>query len=556
MSCQLSLRLGLVLLVGSFGCAHSERSRTVRVEQPETSEAVVAAKQGNPPATVSSRRRDHGITDDPPASGRLSDATGDIAAPRRIGAKSAVETAYRLADDLPSVTHAGAAETDFQTDPFSPNELVPPHPARAEAPDRPRSVADDAVGLTLQALEELALANNPSLAQGQALIWQAEGNWTQVGLYPNPVAGYTASEIGQEGEAGQEGAFVSQTLVTADKLQLNRAVASWDIERARWQTEAQRLRVLNDVRIRFYEVLGAQRTVEIAEELRAVAEGGVRVARERFEARQVAQPDVLQAEIQLNQVRMLLQNARYQEEAARRQLANVVGIPALPADPLVGDLEDLPAAVDAEGLWQRILAVNPVLESARAQAQRAQAQIRREQAQPIPDVETQFSVQYDAATHFTVANAQVGVALPIHNRNQGNISAAAAAVHRATANVARLELSLRDRLAEAYRRYSIARNQVEVYRDDILPKAEQNLELATAAYGAGAFDFLRVLTARQTMFETRVEYVASLTNLQQSLVELEGLLLTGGLGDPSQDEVNAGGAGGGTQPLTDTPKTE
>lgn len=165
-------------------------------------------------------------------------------------------------------------------------------------------------------------------------------------------------------------------------------------------------------------------------------------------------------------------------------------------------------------LWSQICADSPLLASARAEVERAKMQIRREQVEPIPDVQTQFSVQYDAATEYTVTNAQIGVALPVHNRNQGNISAAVAKMRRASANVNRLELSLRDRLTETYRRYSIARNQVEQYRKSILPKAEKNLELATVAYDAGEYDFLRVLTARQTMFETRVQFVSSLTDLR------------------------------------------
>lgn len=477
---------------------------------------------------------------------------GHIAASRPRQVARSEPAVHQNSDEadwvLPATSDSDAKAT--QTNDNAEPPAVAPKPQTLPVPDA--EAAQD--GLTLAALEEIALSNNPTLTQGAALIQQAEGNWFQVGLYPNPVAGYTVSEFGQEGEAGQEGAFVAQTFVTANKLELNRAVASWDVERARWQRETQQIRVLNDVRIRFYEALGAERTVEIAEELLKVAEAGVNTSREKFEAQQVALPDVLQAEIQLNQVGILLQNAKYRAQAARQQLANAIGIPTLPTEPLSGTLEDDLAEVDQDLLWEQVREANPLLESARAQVQRSQIQIQREQVEPTPDVETQFSLQYDAATDFTVANAQVGVALPIFNRNQGNISAAAAKMHRAAANVQRLELVLRDRLAATYRRYLIARNQVDRYREEILPKAQRNLDLTTQAYQAGEFDFLRVLTARQTLFQSNVEYIDSLINLRQSLVELQGLLLTGGLSDPADDTVNPGGEGVGRQSLTETPK--
>ncbi|MGH9801183.1 MAG: hypothetical protein ACRD82_12530, partial [Blastocatellia bacterium] len=41
-------------------------------------------------------------------------------------------------------------------------------------------------GLTLEALEQLALKNNPTLSQAEAAIQAAEGRRRQAGLWPNP----------------------------------------------------------------------------------------------------------------------------------------------------------------------------------------------------------------------------------------------------------------------------------------------------------------------------------------------------------------------------------
>ena len=49
--------------------------------------------------------------------------------------------------------------------------------------------------------------------------------------------------------------FVTHPIVTARKLELNREVASHDVQRAQWEAEAQFLRVMNDVHIRFIAAL-------------------------------------------------------------------------------------------------------------------------------------------------------------------------------------------------------------------------------------------------------------------------------------------------------------
>ena len=462
---------------------------------------------------------------------------GDHAAPVYHGpASPAAPASYR---DAPP---ANTPDDAPQRPAYSPLQLqVPPAPA-VDSPATP------AGGLTLTALEELALRNNPTLRQAAALVDQAQGNWLQSGLYPNPTAGYVASEIGNEGEAGQHGVFVSQDVVTADKLKLNRVSQSWDVERARWQAEAQRQRVLNAVRVRYYTLLGAQQTVTVAEQLSGTARQGVEIAEQLLGAQQTPRTDVLQAQVDLNSVQLLLRTSRRQEEAARRDLAAVVGVAELPPGPLSGSLSDDVGPADYEADWQRLEATSPVLQAARAQVARARAQLRRAQVEPVPDVQLQGSVQQDFATDSTVFGAQVGVTLPVFNRNQGNIAAAAAEVRRASENVARVQLALRQQLAEAHRRYEVARAQVEVYRDEILPNAQQTLQLTTEAYRAGELDFLRVLTARRTFIQARVNFIAALTELRVVRTEVEGLLLTGGLDDP-EDLTTAGAAGvGGVAP--------
>lgn len=430
-----------------------------------------------------------------------------------------------------------------ETDPFASGEsragevAVPPAPQPANS----GGIAEIGQGsLTLADLEQMALQNNPTLRQASLQVQQEQGNWLQAGLYPNPTVGYMGDEIGHQGSAGMQGGFVSQNFVTADKLQLSRAVAAQDIEQARWRAEAQRLRVLNQIAILYYSVLGAQRTVEVVGELEEIAARGVEIAQQLYDAQQSPRTDVLQAEVDLAGVELLLRNARLQEQAARRQLAAAIGIPELPPVPVTGTLDAELPPVDFEARWQQIQAASPVLHAARTQIERARARVRREQAQPVPDIQTQGSVQQDLGSGDTVFGAQVGIALPVHNRNQGNIAAASAELCRAVENLARLEFALQHQLADAQRRVEVAQVQVELYRDTILPKAEETLRLTTEGYAAGEVDFLRVLTARRSYIENYIEYVAALTNARAAAVEIDGLLLLGGLNDPGQVSVNPG----------------
>src|SRR5262249_48598826 len=110
--------------------------------------------------------------------------------------------------------------------------------------------------LALTDLEQMALRGNPTLAQAAAAIDASRGQALQAGLYPNPTIGYAADQIGIAGTAGElQGGFVQQTIVTAGKLRLSRAKYNQEAYEAELLAIAQQHRVLNGVRMRFYELL-------------------------------------------------------------------------------------------------------------------------------------------------------------------------------------------------------------------------------------------------------------------------------------------------------------
>lgn len=99
-------------------------------------------------------------------------------------------------------------------------------------------------------------------------------------------------------------------------------------------------------------------------------------------------------------------------------------------------------------------------------------------------------------------------------------------------NVQRVELLLQDQLAEAFREYDVAREQVEQYRQAILPDAKQSLELTRAGYQQSEFGYLELLTAQQTYSRTNLAYIERLRELWLNAVQIDGMLLLGGLDAP------------------------
>ena len=149
----------------------------------------------------------------------------------------------------------------------------------------------------------------------------------------------------------------------------------------------------------------------------------------------------------------------------------------------------------------------------------------------IPNIELQLGVGRDLGTDSDFAQVGVGVPLPVWNRNEGNISAAHAEYCRATQDYQRLRMSLQARLARAAKEHDSALAAVQRYEGQILPKAQQSLTLSEQAYAAAEFDFLQVLTARRTYFESNLKSVDARRQLAQASTLIQGLLLSGGLSE-------------------------
>jgi cobalt-zinc-cadmium efflux system outer membrane protein len=133
------------------------------------------------------------------------------------------------------------------------------------------------------------------------------------------------------------------------------------------------------------------------------------------------------------------------------------------------------------------------------------------------------TVAHDFTTRAPMASVQVGVPLPLWDRNQGNVAAARARVVAATAGVDQARLRTVERLTVAYQRYENARRQLALYRTRVLPDAITALEQIDKVYEAKGERFFDTLDARRVLAQARIDYVQTLGELWSAVAEIEAL---------------------------------
>ena len=150
---------------------------------------------------------------------------------------------------------------------------------------------------------------HPALREAAGRVRAAQGNWVQVGLRPNPEIGYSGDEIGDDGTAGKQGGFVRKEFVTAGKLGLSRAVASREVAAAEQRVETARLQILTTVRIYYFDMLAAERSLVLARQLSDIAAESVRVSELRLKAMDIPRVSLLQSQIERESTALLEQQA-------------------------------------------------------------------------------------------------------------------------------------------------------------------------------------------------------------------------------------------------------
>lgn len=396
--------------------------------------------------------------------------------------------------------------------------------------------------LSLNSIQQIAKDNNPTLRQAEGEIRAAKARQQQSGLYPNPTVGYTGDEIrGGSIGGGKNGFFVSQPIVTGGKLGKTRKIFGEEIRLAEVEAEEQEMRVENALRIAFYRVLAAQEMLEAERDLARIAQDNAETERRLSNTGQVDESELLRAEVQALRMQMAV---RVRESALReewRGLTAIVGKPDLPLQVVEGNLEaDLPQ-VNEEQVIETIAKQSPAVRIAAISTTRAQAVLDRAKAEPVPDLQLRAGAEYSGEQLEGIHRAtgwegiaEVGVTLPLWNRNQGNIAAARQDIDRAKREEERVELTLRERAASVLDQYATARIMAEEYRDAILPRAKTAYSLLVDKYGKMLASYPVVLDSQKTLYQLHLEYVATLANVWTTGIALQGYLLTDGLEAPAR----------------------
>jgi cobalt-zinc-cadmium efflux system outer membrane protein len=376
--------------------------------------------------------------------------------------------------------------------------------------------------LGLADLQQRAVAQHPTIRQAVNAVESARGAALQAGLPPNPSFGFEADNVGTGGTAGYQGGKYEQLIKTAGKLKLAQQAALMDVVNAQVALRRAQIDLAAQVRGAYFGVLVAEENLRLNHALTRFADAIYQVQVDQVRGTQAAAFEPMPLRALAEQARLALVVAQNRYQAAWRQLAAAVGDPDLGPTPLVGSAAMADPGYEYDALRNRILSEHTDLITAANTIVKDRYNLRLAQVTPIPDISLKLVVQkdYTAPPFNTTANVEIGVPIPVWDRNQGAIKQAESDLARAIDDIPRTKLDLLNKLADSMERYQTNRALVDGYLKRILPDQVRGYR---ALVQQNQPSFSDIVNAQQQLNTFLAAYLVALQTQWQAVVDLAAL---------------------------------
>lgn len=367
-------------------------------------------------------------------------------------------------------------------------------------------------GLTLDAAIELLLRRNLDLMAQRFEIPKAEADVLTAGLRDNPIfyadaqlvpyGNFTRERPGGGGGQPQYDVNVSIPLNFGVKRRGRLEVArlARKVTEAQLQDAARNL--VDNLHTAYLNVLGARESLRFGESYLA------RVARDRLDAeaadrqaaaepeateddRQAAADAVVDLRSREQQARLQVRQAARQLDRAISNLAELLGVPPDQADGIrirARLRERVPSPLPLDDLVRRALECRPDLAAYRLGTSRADADVRLAQANRFSDIYLvcqpytfQSNHSFGAKGTYTYGLG-INAALPLFNRNQGNIARAVSNAAQTRVELAALERRVEYEVREAVRDVELGQADLIEMERQVIPAALRARDVAYQQY--------------------------------------------------------------------------
>ena len=385
--------------------------------------------------------------------------------------------------------------------------------------------------LKLDELVAEALQNNPQLRAArhqtaaaqtkvdQVTSWDApqlgvEFFQTPIQSFPNPAKNWMENDY-----------FIQQMFPFPGKLSSMGKAAESNANMVGQGYIALERKIIRELKSAYYELYLVQRKIEVNAENQELVRKFVGIASKQYEVGMGKQPDILRAQTELS---TLINNGLNLQKEKRVIESMINTILSRPANAPLGYVPQIETNIPNwtfEQLRPLALENRPEVQAMNFNIEMNKSELSLSKREYFPDLMVRVMYKDMAMTKDDFWAAMVGVNIPLAFWSSGKYTSK---VDENELNVKRAEeeySNMRNmtlfEVQDGLVKVQTNQNIVLLYKNTVIPQAEQTLQSTIAAYQTGKTEFLMLIDAYRMLLMTRLDYYMAVMNYMASQAQLE-----------------------------------
>lgn len=371
-----------------------------------------------------------------------------------------------------------------------------------------------AQGLTLEEIVRLGLQVNPKLQSLANLVKAKEGAVQQADVALNPSIGGSLGNRTQLLRIGQELEFPG-------KRDARKNAALEELGAAKSELQLATLEVEQEIAELFFDILWAQKNLEVLRENALVTDTFLEAARYKLSQGFGGKLDVIKGQVEVARARRLLNSAEQDLFVRENRLRLLLKLEPSQLVSLRGDLSQ-PNFSPGDHLDSLVALASQLHPSLFIQRHRLKAAEQKGEMARLSS-KPNFNLGLSGGIEDVEPAATLSLSIPlaIFDTKKGLREEAQYQMKSAEDNVEQARITVADNVTAAFGAYQTAAGAAKLFEETLLRDAKEAAETARRAFATSGFRFLDLIDAQRTYIDASLEYYNSLRSLRDAEIDLQ-----------------------------------